>query len=124
MLRARPAPSATFAWTGWRIEDCRGRRVGSLSAVYETEPGGAPTWFLVRLARYSSRYVLVPVADVLAAHGCVQLPWARRTIEQAPVFFSPPPVTTPALEDQLRRHFGIEGGGPAAIELVVRRTGT
>lgn len=108
-----------FGWLGWRVDDCQGRRVGTLEAVYEDEEAAVPAWFLVRLRRWSSRYVLVPPADVMAWTGRIRLPFERETIESAPVLFSPPPHTSAALEASLRAHFRLDDARD--VRVVARR---
>jgi hypothetical protein len=122
MVRSRPRPSAMFEWLGWRVDDCQGRRIGTVHAVYEDEATGVPAWFLVRLGRFSSRYVLVPPADLMAWTGRVRLPFARETLERAPLLFTPPPHTTAALEAQLRRHYRMASPAPGDVTVVARRT--
>lgn len=107
MPRAAPRPSQLTGWTDWRVDDCRGQRVGTLAAVYEDLGAAAPAWFLVRLGRYSTRFVLTPPAEVLSWHGRISLPWERVRFERAPLLFSPPPEVTPDMEDELRRHYGL-----------------
>ncbi len=120
-MRAPPRRSATTHWNDWRVDDCHGRRVGTLAAVYEDE-AGHPAWFLVRLGGFSSRYVLVPPADVLASRGRVCLPYLRATIERAPVLFTPPPEAPVAMEARLRRHFQLAADGPRAVRVRARRS--
>jgi hypothetical protein len=107
-----------FEWLGWRVDDCQGRRVGALEAVYE-DAAASPAWFLLRLGRFSSRYVLAPPADLMAWTGRFRLPYSRETIERAPLLFSAPPEVTPAMTAQLCRHYGIVAS--AAVHVVARR---
>ena len=87
------------------MDDCLGQRVGTLAAVYAEPASGAASWFLVRLGRYSTRYVLTPPADVLGWDGRISLPWERLRIERAPLLYAPPGIVTAAMEDDLRRHY-------------------
>jgi hypothetical protein len=120
-MRAAPRRSPTSGWLDWRVDDCEGRRVGALAAVY-VDDAGLPAWFLVRLGGFSSRYVLVPPADVLASRGRVCLPYRRETIERAPVLFKPPATAPPAMEARLRRHFRLASDGPRAVRVLARRS--
>ena len=104
MPRATPCLTERSPWADWRVDDCRGQRVGTLAAVY-ADASEVPAWFLVRLGRYSTRYVLTPPADVLAWRGRISLPWERLRIERAPLLYAPPAQITSAMEDELRRHY-------------------
>ena len=103
----------------WRVDDCRGLRVGTLERVYASS-SGAPAWFLVRLGRYSTRFVLTPAAEVLAWQGRVSLPWERTRIERAPLLYAPPAEVTADMEDELRRHYRLVE--VSDVHLTVRRT--
>jgi hypothetical protein len=107
MPREAPRPSKLFGWDHWRVDYCRGRRLGTLAAVYEDLSIAAPAWFLVRLSGYSSRFALTPPAEVLGWHGRVCVPYERPRIESGPVLYAIPAVVTAALEDRLRRHYGL-----------------
>jgi hypothetical protein len=120
-MRAAPRHSSTSDWIDWRVDDSHGRRVGTLAAVYSDDEG-LPAWFLVRLGGFSSRYVLVPPADVLAIGGRVCMPYRAETIERAPLFFAPPPEAPPAMEQRLRRHFRLAADGPRAVRVRARRS--
>lgn len=121
MMRAAPRPSPTSDWLDWQVDDCQGRRVGTLAGVYVDEEG-TPAWFLVRLGSFSSRYAFVPPADVLAGAGRICLPYGRPTIETAPVLFAPPADTPLAMEQRLRRHFRLAADGSGAVRVSARRS--
>jgi hypothetical protein len=104
-----------------RVDDCEGRRVGSLARVYEDE-SGTPAWFLVRLGSFSSRFVFVPPADVLVGRGVICLPYRRETIEHAPVVFAPPDEVPVAIELRLRRHFRLGADGHGGVRVRARRS--
>lgn len=120
-MRAAPRRSPSTTWADWRVDDCHGRRVGTLAAVY-VDDAGVPAWFLVRLGGFSSRYALVPPADVLASCGRVCLPYRRETIESAPVLYRPPGEAPLAMEARLRRHFRLAADGPRAVRVMARRS--
>jgi len=121
MLRSRRRPSSTSDWIGWRVDDAHGRRVGTFAGMYEDEITGAPAWYLVRLGRFSTRYVLVPPADVLSWRTRVRLPYLRDTIEASTLFYTPPSATDPAIEHELRRHYRLGDGGDREVGVVARR---
>lgn len=120
MPRAAPRLAELSCWSDWRVDDCRGQRVGTLAAVYEDLAAAAPAWFLVRLGRYSTRFVLTPPAEVLAWHGRISLPWDRLRIERAPLLYTAPAEVTPEMEDDLRRHYRLVE--IADVNMSVRRS--
>jgi len=120
MPRAAPRPSELPSGAAdWRVDDCSGVRIGNLAAVYE-DHAKAAAWYLIRLARYSTRFVLAPAADVTAWDGRLALPWSRERIERAPVLFTAPPAVTPGMEDELRRHYGLVE--IADVDMTARRS--
>lgn len=108
-------------WLGWRVEDCRGRRLGTLHEVYEDEATGVPAWFLVKVGRFTDRYVLAPPADLMAWQGRIRLPYERRTIDLAPVLPAPPPFVSAQLEAQLRRQFRLDEPTAGRFEVAARQ---
>lgn len=120
MPRTAPRLAPHSPWNDRRIDDCQGRRLGTLAAVYEDPATRAPAWFLVRLGRYSARYVLTPPADVLGWRDRVSLPWERERIESSPPLHVPPDRVTPDVEDLLRAHFGLVE--IADVHMSARRT--
>ena len=120
MPRSAPRPSHLCSWADWRVDDCRGQRVGTLAAVYEDVATASPAWYLVRLGRYSSRFVLTPPADVLVWQGRISLPWDRLRIERAPLHFSPPDEVTPEMETELRRHYRLIA--ESDVDMTARRS--
>lgn len=119
MSRAAPRLSDAFGLVDWRVNDCRGRRVGTIAGVYAQPGAGSPSWYLVRLGRYSTRFVLAPPADVLSWRGLVSLPWDRLLIERAPLLYAAPAVVSAELERELRRHFRL--AEVAGVRMIARR---
>jgi hypothetical protein len=122
MHRFRPRPSQQVQWHEWLVDDCHGNRVGTLESVYEDAETGAAAWFLIRLARFSTRYALVPPAAVLAAGGRVWIPYTRETVERAPLLYEPPASITRAVEHQLRGHYRLAAGALPEIRVSAGRT--
>lgn len=120
MPRSAVRPTDTFALRGWRVDDRRGQRVGTVEAVYAAAGAPAPAWLLVRLARYPTRYVLAPPADVLSWRGRVSLPWDRLLIERAPLLYAPPAKVPAAMAAELRRHFRLSA--VPGLTMTARRT--
>lgn len=122
MARAVSRTSEMFAWTGWRVDDRTGQRIGTLAGVYEDPDTGAAAWFLIRLNRFSARYVLAPPAELTAWRGRVWLPYDRTLVERAPVMHTGPDEVVPELEQELRRHYRLAAaGGPGAVRVSARR---
>jgi hypothetical protein len=113
-------PSALFGREGWRVDDCRGRLIGTLEAVYALPGSAAPAWLLVRLEGWSSRYVLTPPSESLTWLGRITLPWDRARVEGAPLHYTPPGEVGEETAADLARHFRLGGG--ADVPMSVRRS--
>ena len=110
MPREAPRPSDVISYHGWRVDDCRGRRLGTLAAVFEVPGAETPAWLLVRLGRYSTRFVLTPPAIVLAWRGRLSLPYERARVERAPLLYGIPAEVTPAMERRPARALPARAG--------------
>jgi len=108
--RPQLPPSHHAHWDGWFVDDGDGRHIGALKAVYEDDETAMASWLLIRLARFSTRYALVPPATVIAVDGRIWIPYTRETVERAPLLFEPPASIARSLEVQLRRHYGLAAG--------------
>ena len=121
MLASRPRTRTATDRVGWRVDDAQGRRVGTFAGTYEDCESGRISWYLVRLGRFSARYVLVPPADALIARNRLSLPYLRETIESSPLLYQAPPETTNALEEQLQRHYRLMPGQDREPSFTARR---
>jgi hypothetical protein len=116
-----PRPSQQLQWYGWLVDDCTGLHLGKLETIYEDEAGTA-LWPLVRLARFSSRYALIPPASVLATESRLWIPYTRDTVERAPQLYEAPCSIDAPLEARVRSHYGLEAGAPPEIRASAGRT--
>jgi hypothetical protein len=108
MPRAAPRHAEPADLCGWRVDDRAGHRLGTVAGGYADPGTGAVAWLLIRLGRYSSRFVLAPPADALAWRGRLCLPYDRAQIERAPLLYAPPEQVGPVLEERLRRHYVLD----------------
>ena len=113
-------PSPLFGWEGWRVDDCRGQRLGELETVYAEPGSAAPAWLLLRLGRWSSRYVLTPPSELLTWLGRITLPWERSRVEAAPLLYAPPAEVGERTAADVARHFRLDGAADAPMS--VRRS--
>lgn len=112
--------SELFGREGWRVDDRHGRPVGTVEAVYALPGSAAPAWLLVKLGRWSSRYVLAPPSESLTWLGRVTLPWDRWTLEAAPHCYAPPETVDERTAADLTRHYGL--GAASDVPLSIRRS--
>src|SRR4051812_6375894 len=120
MPREAPRPSTHFGWDHWRGDDCRGPRLGTPAAGFEGVASAPPPRLLIRLSGYSSRFALTPPAEVLGWHGRICLPYGRERVESGPRLYAVPATVGAAMEDRLRRHYGLRS--LADDSMTVRRT--
>jgi hypothetical protein len=119
MTEEQVDPSSTSApdldelrsWTGHRLDDLSGARVGRVEGAYVSEPGGRPEWLLARMGRFG-HHCLVPARDAVGAAGHVWVPYTREQIRAAPQI-EPGAELDRAVEGELRSHYGLAGGGAA-----------
>ena len=69
------------AWTGHRLDEISGGRVGRVEGVFVDESSGAPEWLLARMGRFG-HYTLIPGRDAVEGVGHVWVPYSRDTDPQ------------------------------------------
>lgn len=110
-----PNLDQALAWIGFRVEDVYGARIGRLEDVYVDSDSGAPTWILVRMARFSELHALIPLQDAVAGLGHVWVPYEKDLVRGAPK------VTVGTAVAQKRElalcaHYGVMSSRGSAIE--------
>jgi hypothetical protein len=79
------APTAEEAatWEGWRLDDLRGGKTGTVEGVYCDAETGEGVWLGVRMGRFGHRSVL-PLGHCVGLAGRVWAPYDRDDIRAAP----------------------------------------
>ena len=62
----RPHPDSmdvneALAWTGFRVDDVYGARVGTVQDIYVDHETDSPCWILVKMGRFSDAHALLPI---------------------------------------------------------------
>ena len=95
-----------LAWTGFRVDDVYGARVGSVEDVYVDHDTDAPCWILVKMGRFSDAYALLPMRDAVAGTGHVWVPYEKDLIRRAPQVAAGMPLSQER-ERALCVHYGV-----------------
>lgn len=95
-----------LSWTGFRVDDVYGARVGKVEDVYVDHDRGTPIWLLVKMGRFSETYALVPLQDAVAGAGHVWVPYEKDLIRRAPQIAIGAPVAQES-EALLCAHYGV-----------------
>jgi hypothetical protein len=103
-----------MGWTGFRVDDVYGARVGVVQDIYVDHDADAPCWILVKMGRFSDAYALLPVRDAVVGTGRVWIPYEKDLIRRAPQV-SPGMPLTQELERQLCIHYGVMSSRGAEI---------
>ena len=73
MLAVMPDLNEALAWTGFRVDDVYGARVGIVEDIYVDHDSDTPCWMLVKMGRFSDAHALLPLNDAVPAQatcGC------------------------------------------------------
>lgn len=97
-----------FNWVGQRVDDVYGGRLGKIEAIYADAQDGSPTWMLVNLRRFDTRYTLIPVEDAVSGGGHVWVPYEREMVRSAPEAEAAAPLARRD-EQVLTQHYGLVG---------------
>lgn len=95
-----------LAWTGFRVDDVYGARVGTVQDIYVDHETDAPCWILVKMGRFSDAHALLPIRDAVAGNGHVWIPYEKDLIRRAPPVSAGMPISQ-ALERALCVHYGV-----------------
>ena len=106
--------SEALAWTGVRVDDVYGARVGTVEDVYVDHETDAPRWILVKMGRFSDAHALLPLRDAVAGAGHVWIPYEKDLIRRAPQIPAGMPITQ-ELECALCAHYGVMSSRGAEI---------
>ena len=109
-----PDLNEALSWTGFRVDDVYGARVGTVQDVYVDHETDSPCWILVKMGRFSDAHALLPVKDVVAGSGHVWVPYEKDLIRRAPQVAAGMPVTQER-EAELCAHYGVMSSRGAEI---------
>ena len=106
--------SEALAWTGFRVDDVYGARVGIVQDIYVDHETDTPCWILVKMGRFSDVHALLPVRDAVAGNGHVWIPYEKDLIRRAPQIPAGMPIAQ-ELERVLCAHYGVMSSRGAEI---------
>ena len=109
-----PDLNEALTWTGFRVDDVYGARVGTVQDVYVDHDTDSPCWLLVKIGRFSETHALIPVHDLVAGSGHVWIPYEKDLIRRAPHVAAGMPVTQER-EAELCAHYGVMSSRGAEI---------
>ena len=95
-----------LGWTGFRVDDVYGARIGIVEDTYVDQETDTPCWLLVKMGRFSDAYALLPVRDAVAGNGHVWIPYEKDLIRRAPHVVAGMPIAQ-ELERALCVHYGV-----------------
>jgi hypothetical protein len=103
-----------LGWTGYRVDDVYGARVGTVEDIYVDHDTDIPCWILVKMGRFSDAHALLPVRDAVVGTGHVWIPYEKDLIRRAPQIPAGMPITQ-ELERTLCVHYGVMSSRGAEI---------
>jgi hypothetical protein len=103
-----------LGWTGYRVDDVYGARVGTVQDIYVDHDTDAPCWILVKMGRFSDAHALLPVRDAVAGSGHVWVPYEKDLIRRAPQMAPGMPLSQES-ERGLCVHYGVMSSRGAEI---------
>ena len=109
-----PDLNETLAWTGYRVDDVYGARVGTVQDIYVDHDTDRPCWLLVKMGRFSDAHAVLPVNDAVAGAGHVWIPYEKDLIRRAPQVAPGMPLSQER-ERALCAHYGVMSSRGAEI---------
>lgn len=119
--RAGAEARRALSWTGWRVQDFGGARLGRVAGVLVDRQTGEPIWLHVVDSR--GRYRCVPFAGVVAGAGRITVAQSRRQVDRTPLL-APDGALTSRLERELCRTYGVPLTRGARLSTWERRRST
>ena len=111
---AMPDLQEALGWSGFRVDDVYGARVGIVEDIYVDHDTDSPCWILVKMGRFSDAHALLPIRDAVAGNGHVWIPYEKDLIRRAPQVAAGMPITQ-ELERALCAHYGVMSSRGAEI---------
>jgi hypothetical protein len=112
-----PDLQEALGWSGFRVDDVYGTRVGVVEDIYVDHETDTPCWILVKMGRFSDAHALLPIRDVVAGHGHIWIPYEKDLIRRAPQVAAGMPLAQ-ELERELCAHYGVMSSRGAEISEV------
>jgi hypothetical protein len=101
-----PSIEEARRWVGNQIDEIGGSGVARVQRVYVDSESGAPVWLIARLGRFG-KLVAIPILDCAGAARRVWVPYARESLQAAPLVDPMRPLTREQ-ELALCGHYGID----------------
>ena len=101
-----PDLQEALGWSGFRVDDVYGARVGMVEDIYVDHETDSPCWILVKMGRFSDAHALLPIRDAVAGNGHVWIPYEKDLIRRAPQVAAGMPISQ-ELERSLCVHYGV-----------------
>ena len=101
-----PDLQEALGWTGFRVDDVYGARVGVVEDIYVDHESDEPCWILVKMGRFSDAHALLPIRDVVAGQGHIWIPYEKDLIRRAPQIVAGMPLAQET-ERALCVHYGV-----------------
>jgi hypothetical protein len=101
-----PDLQEALGWTGFRVDDVYGARIGIVEDIYVDHETDTPCWILVKMGRFSDAHALLPVRDAVAGTGHIWIPYEKDLIRRAPQIAAGMPLAQ-ELERALCVHYGV-----------------
>lgn len=102
---------------GEDLYDSNGDKIGKIEEIYLDTDSGEPEWALVHTGMFGTKSTFVPLRDAFDDGGAVSVPYDKSQVKDAPTIDADGELSRDE-EDELYRHYGIDGGG------TTDRTGT
>jgi uncharacterized protein (TIGR02271 family) len=102
-----PDVDTVRSWQGMTMVDRDGDKIGPIEAIYVDDQTGEPEWALVNTGLFGTRASFVPIAQASSTGDQVQVPYAKRLVNDAPTL-DPDGHLSEAEEQRLWRHYGLD----------------
>jgi hypothetical protein len=80
-----PPLSSAALWVGRRLVDRRGRKIGTIDAIYVDQQTGQPEFAGVKAGWFRTGQRLVPIRHARPQFEAVVVPLAKEDVQQAPI---------------------------------------
>ncbi len=120
---ALPEATVAIGWIGLPVFDADGQQLGTCNRVYADDATGAPEWITLD-ASGSGSSIFLPLLDATGTDGGVRLGVRQEAVLTAPQVGRADAGLTPAEEEQLYGHYGIEVSRSASTSVLPSEDGS